>query len=226
MRFVYKYPRPMVTVDIFLLRFARRNLQVLLVQRDREPFRGSWALPGGFVEMDETLLKSAERELQEETGITAIDLTQLGVAGDPGRDPRGRTVTIVFGGIIAPPFQKTRGGDDARAAKWFSLKKIPPLAFDHGRIINDFFEQIEMFCLWQLQIFRFLSANFSRGDFQALVNEIFRNEKIYPELLRVSEKTGLIHPVGSEKFGINNKKFREITKSREQNLDLWIKFLQ
>ena len=101
-----------------------------------DPFKDSWALPGGFIEMDETLIDSAYRELNEETGIKNIDLIELATYGSPGRDPRGRTITILFGGIFNNS-DKVIAGDDAKEANWFALDELPKLAFDHKQIIEE-----------------------------------------------------------------------------------------
>ncbi len=137
MPYTYPYPRPMVSVDILLLRRAEEGEKVLLIQRDREPFAGRWALPGGFVEENEPLEAAAQRELQEETGVKNIPLEQLGAFGDPGRDPRGHVITIVYGGILPEDASSSlRAGDDARRAEWFPVDRLPPLAFDHDQIIS------------------------------------------------------------------------------------------
>ena len=152
MSFTYEYPRPMVTVDIFLLRIFRDELQVLLVQRAHEPFKGCWALPGGYVDEGESLETAACRELLEETGLSDIVLSQMGAFGDPGRDPRGHTITIVFGGML-PLGRKVsaKAGDDAGALQWFNIRQLPTLAFDHEKIINHcliLFEESVLFKFW------------------------------------------------------------------------------
>jgi 8-oxo-dGTP diphosphatase len=163
----------MVTVDTFLLRFFRFCLQVLLIQRDQEPFSEKWALPGGFIEMEESLLESAKRELFEETGLENIDLFQLGVAGNPGRDPRGRTISIIFGGILSPPFPDARAGDDAKKTKWFSLNKMPLLAFDHKQIIINSHQKVKEKMITQLLIFKFLPQRFQENDLKKLSETVF-----------------------------------------------------
>jgi len=142
MLYTYEYPRPMVTVDIFLLKKQGDSPQVLLIQRGGEPFKGKWALPGGFVRMDEDIEAAAHRELREETGLQNIPLRQLGTYGAPGRDPRGRTITIVYGGEIpaGQPAQPS-AGSDARNARWFPIDSLPELAFDHAKIIRECLER-------------------------------------------------------------------------------------
>ncbi|MEL6821478.1 MAG: NUDIX hydrolase [Calditrichota bacterium] len=133
----YKYPRPMVTVDIFLLQKQKGVPHVLLIQRKRDPFAGNWALPGGFVDQDEALDKAAERELEEETGLREMPLKQLLAAGEPGRDPRGHTISIVYGAMLPDTAKiRPRAADDAADARWFALEKLPLLAFDHSELIR------------------------------------------------------------------------------------------
>jgi 8-oxo-dGTP diphosphatase len=135
--FTYEYPRPAVTADCVLFAMREEDLAVLLVQRKNHPFRGSWALPGGFVNQDEALERAAYRELGEETGITSgVVLDPLGAYGDPGRDPRGHTVTTAFYSFLVVAPQPV-AGDDAADAAWHELHALPPLAFDHARIIED-----------------------------------------------------------------------------------------
>lgn len=124
-----------VTVDlVILVRTSPKTYEILLIERKHDPFAGHWALPGGFADGHETLETAAARELEEETGVRGLSLEQLQAFGDPGRDPRGRTVTIAFISILdkKPP---ARAGDDAAKAQWFDLAALPKLAFDHQKII-------------------------------------------------------------------------------------------
>ncbi len=133
-KYVYDYPRPAVTVDVVIITREARP-RVLLIRRKHEPFAGQWALPGGFVDMDETLEAAARRELQEETGLKDVALKQLGVFADPGRDPRGRTISIAYLAHLPLAGRQLQAGDDAAAAAWHSLHRLPPLAFDHRLIL-------------------------------------------------------------------------------------------
>lgn len=131
--YTYEYPRPMLTADCVVINPLD---EVLLIRRSNEPFRGCWALPGGFMEMDETIEHCAVRELQEETGI-CVDESRavlVGVFSRPGRDPRGRTVTAAYRVDLDKEVNAV-GGDDAAEARWFPLSELPPLAFDHAEII-------------------------------------------------------------------------------------------
>ncbi len=133
-KFTYDFPRPALTVDVVLLtREAAPKL--LLIQRKCDPFAGAWALPGGFVEKDETLAAAARRELFEETGVEVGDLEQLVTVGDPGRDPRGWTVSVAYLARANPGEVTPVAADDARAVAWHPLAKLPPLAFDHAAIV-------------------------------------------------------------------------------------------
>jgi len=135
-RYVYDWPRPMVTVDIAVFAFFKGKAKVLLINRGKEPFKGKWALPGGFVELDEELEDAAARELAEETGLQNIFLHQMRTFGKCGRDPRGRQITIVFMGI-AKGRTKLKAGDDAAQAQWFDIEELPEkMAFDHKHVIS------------------------------------------------------------------------------------------
>lgn len=136
--YTYKYPRPSVTVDAILI--SKQN-SVLLIQRGGEPFKGKWALPGGFINLDESLETACHRELEEETGLRVGELTQFKAYGAVDRDPRGRTISVIF-----YSFQEVESapvaGDDAANAQWFPLSRLPELAFDHHQILEEFQAQI------------------------------------------------------------------------------------
>ena len=134
--YTYEHPHPAVTVDIVVFNLYAGLLHVLLIQRAAEPFIGIWALPGGFVQMDEGLEEAARRELEEETGLKAVYLEQLYTFGRPDRDPRGRVITVVYLTLLpeSAPVQ-IEGGDDATRADWFSVEHLPALAFDHAEIL-------------------------------------------------------------------------------------------
>ena len=133
-KFTYEYPRPAVTVDVVLVTLEQRP-RVLLIQRKKDPFAGLWALPGGFVEENEKLADAARRELKEETSLDIGDIEQLYTAGDPERDPRGWTVSVVYLARVDPKLLKPIAADDAAAVAWFPLDKLPKLAFDHAMLL-------------------------------------------------------------------------------------------
>jgi 8-oxo-dGTP diphosphatase len=133
--FCYEYPRPAVTVDIVIVTREPRP-RVLLIRRKHTPFAGMWAIPGGFVDMDEALEDAARRELREETGVQVRRLEQLHTFGDPQRDPRGRTISVVYLARVSAARVRPRAADDAAEADWHPLSRLPPLAFDHAQILT------------------------------------------------------------------------------------------
>lgn len=135
MTYTYNYPRPAVTADIIIIKKSNDQQFVLLIERKHPPFEGMWALPGGFLEMDETLDEAALRELQEETGIEGVELKQFHTFSKVNRDPRHRTITTVFIGYTDDKISAV-AGDDAANAEWFPLKSLPALAFDHGEVME------------------------------------------------------------------------------------------
>ena len=139
--FCYDYPRPAVTVDIAI--FTGETPDLLLIKRNCFPFEGYWALPGGFVEMDELLEEAALRELEEETGVSDVPLTEVGAFGAPSRDPRGRVITIAYAAVLEKPILKLEAGSDASDVAWFSTANLPTLAFDHAEIIRKALEKLK-----------------------------------------------------------------------------------
>lgn len=135
MPYTYEYPRPAVTADCLVV--TREAVpRLLLIERGGEPFKGCWAIPGGFMDMDETTDQCAIRELEEETGLRVRDVQLIGVYSKVGRDPRGRTVTAAYLAFVPQPID-VRGQDDAARAEWFPVDALPPLAFDHDDIVRD-----------------------------------------------------------------------------------------
>ena len=135
MGFTYNYPRPAVTADCVVMT-KEANPHVLLIERGFDPFKGRWAFPGGFMNMDETAEQCAIRELEEETGLKVSSIHQIGAYSKVDRDPRGRTVTVAFLTTIDAPTEVC-GQDDAARAEWFPIDALPPLAFDHDEIMKD-----------------------------------------------------------------------------------------
>jgi len=144
-KYIYDWPRPMVTVDAVVFSLSGGRTQVLLVNRGREPYKDKWAVPGGFVEIDEELEDAVARELQEETGLTGVQLEQMRAFGRCGRDPRGRQISITFIGLATEEQQSMiKAGDDAAKAQWFDIKTIPEdLAFDHDEMIKCGIEKLK-----------------------------------------------------------------------------------
>lgn len=132
-KYIYDWPRPMVTADALVFAVCGGRKSVLLIKRGNEPYKGLWAIPGGFVEMDEELETAAKRELFEETGIEGVELKQMHAFGTVGRDPRGRMITIVYTATLDKEIEP-KAGDDAAEAKWFNVQNLPELAFDHSEV--------------------------------------------------------------------------------------------
>lgn len=135
MSYTYKYPRPAVTADVVAIT-NEEEPKVLLIKRGYEPYKGCWAFPGGFMEMNETIEECAIRELEEETGLRLDNMVQVGTYSKVDRDPRGRTITIAYLAIVDEPLSVI-AQDDAAMVEWFSIKNLPTLAFDHNEIMTD-----------------------------------------------------------------------------------------
>ena len=133
-KYTYEYPRPALTVDV-VIATREAKPRVLLIRRNKEPFAGSWALPGGFVDENERLADAARREVVEEAGVSVTELEQLYTAGDPGRDPRGWVVSVAYLAQVDPAALKPVAADDADEVGWFPLDEPPPLAFDHAMLL-------------------------------------------------------------------------------------------
>lgn len=140
MSYTYKYPRPAVTTDAIIICKENGEFYILFIERGIDPFKGYWALPGGFVEIGEELEVACARELKEETKIECVELEQFATIGTVGRDPRGRTISVVYWAIVDNMLE-VKSGDDASNACWFKLTELPLLAFDHSDIIAKFVQE-------------------------------------------------------------------------------------
>jgi 8-oxo-dGTP diphosphatase len=181
-----KYHYPAVTVDVILIAFDAQRLKVLLIQRKNPPFQGHWAFPGGFIELNESLPQSAAREMKEETSVdlTPSDLIQFFTAGDPGRDPRGRTVSVCFLALKRIEEIHPRAADDARHFSWFDLYQPPPLAFDHDMVLQHARDalRIELILHPISTMNNLLNPEFYIEELQHLLERIF-DRKIDPQKL-------------------------------------------
>lgn len=173
MAFTYEYPRPALTVDcvVFALDHDSR-LKVLLIQRDIPPFEGRWALPGGFVRVEESLDEAARRELAEETGLTDVFLEQLEAFGEPGRDPRERVVSVAYYALVNLPKNGVRGATDARDAGWFAVDDTPTLAFDHDRILAAALDRLKRKLRFEPVGFELLPQKFTLTELQSLYETV------------------------------------------------------
>jgi 8-oxo-dGTP diphosphatase len=133
--YCYEYPRPSLSADIAIFRKNGNVPEILLIRRKNPPYQGMWSIPGGFMEIDETLEQTAARELEEETGLKGVNLRQVRACSRVDRDPRTRVVTVLFTGEVEMEHSEVTGGDDAESAEWFPLNELPPLGFDHDEMV-------------------------------------------------------------------------------------------
>ncbi len=176
-KYTYDYPHPAVTADVIILTIVEDDLRVLLIQRKEEPFKGRWAIPGGFVEEGETLEEAAHRELEEETGVRGVRLEQLAAFGDPGRDPRGWVVTVAHYVLLDARALRARAADDAADAGWFSLYHLPPLAFDHERILACALHRLRAQLEWAAVGRELLPRRFALSELQR-IHEVILGRKL------------------------------------------------
>jgi len=172
MKYSYEYPRAALTTDCVVFGLDEGDLKVLLIQRDLPPFEGKWALPGGFVRMDETLDQAALRELAEETGITNVYLEQLYTIGELNRDPRERVVTIAYYALVKLSNHRVQAATDARNVAWFAIDDLPSLAFDHESIFELAHERLRGKVRYQPIGFELLPTKFTLSQLQHLYEVI------------------------------------------------------
>jgi 8-oxo-dGTP diphosphatase len=168
MAHAYHYPRPALTVDCVVFGFDEGELKVMLIQRNLPPFEGRWALPGGFVRIDENLEQAARRELAEETGITKIYLEQLYTVGDVHRDPRERVVSVTYYALVKLTDHTIQATTDARNAAWFCVSDVPKLAFDHEKILEMALERLKGKVRYEPIGFELLPTKFTLSHLQHL----------------------------------------------------------
>ena len=169
----YNYPRPALTVDCIVFGLdAELELKIMLIKRDISPFQGEWAIPGGFVRMDETLEQAALRELREETGIHDVFLEQLYTFGDLERDPRDRTITVSYYALINLVEQQIQAATDASEANWFRISEIPKLAFDHDRILQTAIARLRGKIRYEPIGFELLPQKFTLTQLQRLYETV------------------------------------------------------
>lgn len=184
-----------LTVDIVIFTIQSGELKVLLVKRAFEPFAGQYAIPGGFVLENESLEEAAMRELREETGVADVYLEQLYSFGDPGRDPRGRVVTVAYFALISSEHSRLEAGTDAAAANWFPIDGVPELAFDHARILDYALERLRNKLEYTTVGFQLLPEKFTLSELQEVYEAILgkkldkRNFRRKLALLRILKPT-------------------------------------
>lgn len=165
--------RPAVAVDVIIFTVTDSRLKVLLVKRARPPFKGSWAIPGGFVRPDEDLEQAALRELREETGVADVYLEQLYSWGDPKRDPRGRVISVSYFALVRPETVRLVKGSDAARVAWFEVYKLPRLAFDHRSILDYALKRLRYKLEYTSVAFQLLPKKFTLAQLQSVYEAVF-----------------------------------------------------
>lgn len=196
-------PHPSVSVDVVILTLVDGELRVLLVKRRTWPFEGMWAIPGGFIHLDEGIEDAARRELQAETSVSDIFLEQLYTFGDPGRDPRGRVITVVYYALIDAARLNITTTAEAGDARWYALFDLPPLAFDHARILTYALERLQGKLEYTTIGFQLLAPEFTLSELQAVYEAIlhrkldkrnFRKKILSTSILEETDRTKMEGP--------------------------------
>lgn len=188
-----------VAVDIVIFTLFEGRLHVLLVKRGIPPFKGRWAIPGGFVLENESLDQAARRELVEETGVSDVYLEQLYSFGEPGRDPRGRVVAVAYFALISGQLVRVRGGSDAADAKWHPVDALPPLAFDHAKILRYAVERLRNKLEYTTVGFQFLPREFTLTELQRVYEAILDKRLDKRNFRRKIGLLGIVRPTGRTK---------------------------
>lgn len=173
---IYNFPKPSVTVDIVIFTIENDDLKVLLVKRGIEPFKNKWAIPGGFVRIDESLEDAAKRELNEETDVKNVYLEQLYTFGNLNRDPRGRVITVAYMALVSPDKIHLRASTDVSEAQWFPIKKIPSLAFDHKKILDYSLKRLRWKFEYTTVAFSMLPQKFTISQIQKIYEIVFNKK--------------------------------------------------
>lgn len=181
--FCYEHPHPAVTTDVVLFTLREQRLKLLLIERAAPPFAGSWALPGGFLEIGEDLEACARRELEEETGISDLCLEQLYTFGRPDRDPRERVISVIYHALVPAERLHPRAGSDAAQTSWFALDALPRLAFDHEEVIRMAHRRLLAKLEYPAIAFQFLPRTFTLRELQH-VYETLRGEPVEKRAFR------------------------------------------
>lgn len=229
MAFTYEFPRPSVTVDCIIFGLDEsQQLKVLLIRRKKDPYANKWALPGGFVQLEESLEDAARRELQEETGVENVFMEQLYTFGGLGRDPRGRVISVAYFALVNLSEHTLRNGSDAENATWFSTNKLPELAFDHSQILQAALDRLRAKLRYQPIGFELLPEHFTLSQLQRLYEVVlgvsslnkrnFRTRILKMGVLReVSRQTNVAHRPAML-YAFDKEKYQELFQNREPDL--------
>ena len=201
--YTYDYPRPAVTTDCVIFGYDGKELKVLLIERGIEPFKGCWAFPGGFLNMDEDALAGARRKLKEETGLEDAFIEQFHTFSEPGRDPRGRVITIAHYALVK--IQEVEGGDDAAQARWFPIGEVPPLAFDHDRILRMAMSRLKERIHFEPVGFELLPDVFTMPQLQNLYESILEVHFDRRNFASKMLKLGILEDTGDRPAGASSR---------------------
>jgi 8-oxo-dGTP diphosphatase len=195
------YPCPSVTVDVIIFALREGDLQVLLIRRRNPPFKGMWAVPGGFVGIDESLDNAALRELEEETGVHDVYLEQLYTFGDVHRDPRGRVITVAYFALVPASAIRPRAGDEATEARWWPMHDLPPLAFDHTNILTYALQRLRYKLEYTAVGFELLPETFTLSELQAAYEVVLGEELDKRNFRRKILSAEVIEETGTRRTG-------------------------
>lgn len=196
--FTYKYPHPAVTTDSVIFGFDGSSINILLIERGRVPFKGAWALPGGFIHMDETVEEGARRELMEETNIQDVYLEQFHIFSDVNRDPRERILSVAFFALVSKNDFEVIAGDDASKAQWYEWNHLPPLAFDHAEIIRMARERLQEKLRISPIAFKLLGSEFKMDELQRIYELIHEKKYDRRNFMRKMESSGFLNKMEIE----------------------------
>ena len=228
-KFCYEYPHPALTVDCVVFGVeSGKPLQMLLIRRKNDPFVGQWALPGGFVDMEEDLQTAALRELEEETGVRDVFIEQLYTFGAPGRDPRERVITVAYYALVNLEQHPVQAASDAEDARWFSVEELPQLAFDHAQIVTMARDRLRAKMRYQPIGFEVLPERFTLSQLQRLYETILGVGELNKRNFRTRIlKWGILEEVGMQEnvahrpaklYRFDRVRYDELAQERQEDL--------
>ncbi len=218
MSHTYEYPRPALTVDCIIFGLDKKDLKVLVIKRGIDPYAGKWALPGGFVDMEEDLRTAALRELEEETGVKDVFIEQLYTFGQPNRDPRGRVISVAYYALVNLNEHPINASSDADDASWFKIDEMPPLAFDHENILNVALKRLRGKVVYQPIGFELLPKKFTLTQLQQLYETVlgveinkrnFRTKILKMDILEQLERQQGVSHRPAYLYQFNENKYNE-----------------